>query len=267
MPCVSLPNVSPQVLRAFTWYARRYLARHFSEVLLGRPPALPDLRGRPVIVYANHPAWWDPLFGLVIARHSFPERAHFAAMDAAALHRFPLFKRLGFFGVARNSGTGAMQFLRTADAILSQDDSCLWLTPQGRFSDVRERPARLEPGLAHLATRWPRAVLLPLALEYTFWNERLPVALAHWGEPLDAAELEANRRWTTGLLASRLAATQDQLAARAAERTSAGFDVLIRGRAGLADVYGLWRSLLGRPVDLPETTRPLEHVDAGRSHP
>lgn len=251
----SIPTVSPLLLRAFTWYARRYLARHFSKVSLAGTSALPDLQGRPVIVYVNHPAWWDPLFGLLIASHTFPQRTHFGAMDAAALHRFPLFGKLGFFGVDRNSGTGALQFLRTADAILRHDNACLWLTPQGRFSDARERPPRLEPGLAHLAARWPQAVLLPLAFEYSFWNERLPVALAQWGEPLNVEEIEANRQWTTELLAWRLAATQTRLAAKAALRNSAGFETLVHGQSGLGNVYDLWRSLLGRPVDLPITER------------
>ena len=43
------------------------------------------------------------------------------------------------------------------------------------------RPVRLRPGLAHLARRVPGATIVPLALEYPFWDERTPEALCRFG--------------------------------------------------------------------------------------
>ncbi len=48
----------------------------------------------------------------------------------------------------------------------------MWITAQGRFSDVRERPLALRPGVARLAELAPEALFVPLALDYAFWEER-----------------------------------------------------------------------------------------------
>ena len=55
----------------------------------------------------------------------------------------------------------------------------------GRFCDVRERPVPIMPGLTRLPELAPEAVFLPLALEYPFWSEKRPEALACFGEPQD----------------------------------------------------------------------------------
>ena len=57
----------------------------------------------------------------------------------------------------------------------------LFLTPQGKFADVRA-PLVFAPGLEHLAARAPRAHFLPLAIEYTFWEERKPEVLLAFGQ-------------------------------------------------------------------------------------
>jgi 1-acyl-sn-glycerol-3-phosphate acyltransferase len=61
----------------------------------------------------------------------------------------------------------------------------LWVTPQGRFADVRERPLAFKPGLAALAAKARNGcTVVPLAVEYVFWNERLPEALLRFGDPV-----------------------------------------------------------------------------------
>ena len=75
---------------------------------------------------------------------------------------------------------------------------------KGRFADPRERPLAFKPGLAALAARCPNGcTLVPLAIEYPFWNERLPETLLHFGEPVHIAEQtteEADRLLQTALL-------------------------------------------------------------------
>ena len=61
----------------------------------------------------------------------------------------------------------------------------LAVTPQGRFADVRERPVHFEAGLGHLAARVQRALFVPFAVEYVFWEERLPEILVRFGEPVE----------------------------------------------------------------------------------
>jgi 1-acyl-sn-glycerol-3-phosphate acyltransferase len=243
----ALPPVNAWKLRFFRAYTRRYLRRHFNAVrLLGAPALPPD---RPAVIYLNHAAWWDPLVCLFLIEQLFPARPAFAPIEAKQLDRYGVFRRLGFFGIEPGTARGAIRFLRTAENILSDPAHMLWLTPQGCFADPRERPVRLQDGLARLATRAPHAVFVPLALEYPFWNDRLPEVLARFGQPIEAEELPA----TTGddgahsrFLAARLEQTQDELARVAQSRQPDDFTTLLGGAAGVGGVYDAWRKLKAR---------------------
>ena len=87
-----------------------------------------------------------------------------------------------------------------------------------------------------------QGLIVPMAVEYPFWNERLPEALVAFGEAIDGAAAPARdaAAWTT-LLAARLEATQDRLAAAAAERNRAKFHTLLTGKVGVGGIYDLAR--------------------------
>jgi 1-acyl-sn-glycerol-3-phosphate acyltransferase len=208
------------------------------------PPQLPDM---PLVVYCNHPSWWDPLLCLWLARHFFPTRTHYGPIEATALERYRLFTRLGFFGIAMGTRRGAATFLRLGEAILRQPATALWVTPEGQFTDPRLRPVRLQPGLGHLARRLARGVFLPLAFEYPFWEERFPEVLVCFGEPVAVVPVPQRRaaEWTA-LLARRLEAAQDGLAQAACQRDHSAFEMLLRGRAGVGGVYDVWRAMRAR---------------------
>lgn len=242
----SIPVIYRSWLQWFTWYSRRYLRRHFHSLRLSRsgPPPAVD---RPLIVYCNHASWWDPLVFLVLKEELFPNRQAFAPIDAEALKRYRFFAKLGFFGVEQGSRRGAAQFLRSSQAILENPHHMLALTPQGRFADVRERPARLQAGLGHLAARLDDALVVPLAVEYVFWEERFPEILVRFGPGIDTGQGQnldpsAWTRW----FEQQLAETQDVLAREAQDRRPADFQVLLRGGAGQGGVYDWWRALKAR---------------------
>ncbi len=237
-----LPRRSPWLVRLFSRYVRRYLARNFHAVRLSRGGGPADPGPDPLVVVMNHPSWWDPLIGLVLSG-LFPGRAGFAPIDAAALGRYRFFERLGFFGVEQQ-GRGGGSFLRNGLAVCAHPNTMLWVTGQGRFTDPRERPVRLRPGLGHLLRRLDRGVVLPLAVEYPFWEERYPEALARFGTPLRVADGigRSAEEWTRCVEAA-LAATQDALAADAVKRDPAAFEILIGGKAGVGGVYDFWRRL------------------------
>ncbi len=242
-----LPRVSAGVLRVFTAYTRRYLRRRFHAFRILRSGLPPRELTRPIVVFLNHSAWWDPLVSLLVAREFFADRRSFAPIDAAMLERYGFFKRLGFFGVEQGSARGGMAFLRTAEKILSTPGSALWLTPQGRFQDVRERPLRLRDGLGALAALAPQAVFIPLAIEYAFWTEPRPEILVSFGEPI-VPEMEEARRtpeWTK-TFATALEMTQDELAARSCRRDPAEWRMLARGASGVTGIYDTWRRLRAR---------------------
>src|SRR4051794_4665315 len=190
-----LARRSPRLFGWFRGYARRYVARHFHAVRVSRvglPPTVPEGL---MIVVLNHPSWWDPLIGLVLS-DSWPDRLPFAPIAAEALGRYRFFERLGFFGIEPETARGARVFLRTALALADRDDSALWLTAQGRFADPRERPLRLKPGVGRLAARVDRGCILPLALEYPFWDESKPEALARFGPILPLDGTGSPEDWT-----------------------------------------------------------------------
>ncbi|RME75451.1 MAG: glycerol acyltransferase [Planctomycetota bacterium] len=228
----------------FAIYVRRYLRRHFAAVRLQRagPGRSLARHHEPTIVVVNHPSWWDPLTGLAIGRHLFPRCAHFAPIDARALARYPFLERLGLFGVEPGPFPGAARFLQSAVAIAETSGAVLWVTAQGTFRDVRERPLVLETGAAHVARRVGRGRFLPLALEYTFWDQRLPEALACVGDPIPFASLALDRpRKVTEVLAARLEETLDRLADAAQSRDATRFETILAGRTGVGGVYDAWR--------------------------
>jgi 1-acyl-sn-glycerol-3-phosphate acyltransferase len=163
-------------------------------------------------------------------------------MDEAALKHYGVFRKLGFFPVDNGTPRGAAQFLRTARQILSTANSVLWISPEGRFTDMRTRPAILRPGLATLVARLGVCTLVPLAIEYTFWDERLPEILVSCGHPVEVTD---GKRYSVGVwndrLGAALAATQDELAALAKLRDPARFETILSGRVGISGVYEGWK--------------------------
>lgn len=229
-------------LNLFRTYARRYVRKHVHAVRLARDGfhgQLMEITG-PVVVVMNHPSWWDPMIGLVLL-DLWPTRfAHFAPIEAAGLEKYRFLERLGFFPIESNTPRGGLLFLRTSLNRLRNPDTALWVTAQGRFADPRERPTRLKEGVGHLAFRLKAGWVLPLALEYPYWDERTPEALARFGEPLPLVSEATPEQWTERIAAA-LEASQNALAAAAITRDPNRFEVVLSGAAGVGGVYDLWR--------------------------
>jgi 1-acyl-sn-glycerol-3-phosphate acyltransferase len=217
----------------------RYTARRFHGVRLacGTCPRLPD--GRAAIVYSNHPSWWDPAMFIVLATLRFPDRFGYGPMEAAALEQYRFMRRIGIFGIEPDRPRGAAAFLKVCTGLLEDPRTMLWITAEGRFTDPRIRPVRLRPGLAHLAARVEGAAIVPLALEYPFWDERTPEALARFGTVMTSSGGSVED-WQTRL-ESELTTTMDALSADAVSRDPTRFEPLIRGAAGIGGIYDLWR--------------------------
>ena len=161
-------------------------------------------------------------------------------MDAEALGKYGILERMGIFGIELDTPRGAGQFLKICTRILSDPRRVLWITVQGSFADPRQRPLRLRPGIAHLLRRFPDAVVLPLALEYTFWNEAKPEALARFGPPIPGASEHSVTDWTR-LLEEELTRTMDALAAESLRRDARSFQLLMQGGVGGSLLYNVLR--------------------------
>ena len=164
-----------------------------------------------------------------------------------ALERYGFFRKLGLFPVEQETARGASQFLRYATRVASTPNSVLWLTPQGRFADPRVRPLVFKDGMAALLTRLPRVTVVPLAIEYAYWDERLPEVLMNWGEPIrnNGGDIRSKEMWNATITAG-LSRAQDELAALAATRDAARFDTLLEGKAGIGLIYDVWRRIRSR---------------------
>jgi 1-acyl-sn-glycerol-3-phosphate acyltransferase len=239
-------------------YVRRYLRRHFHAVRLlagdDRGSGFPDVGDEPLLVYTNHPGWWDPLVFLLLGARGFPGRMSYGPIDAAALGKYKFLERIGFIPIEPGTWKGSATFLRMARAALSRSDVIFWITAQGEFADPRERPVQIRPGVGHAVAAAGRGIVVPLAVEYPFWTERLPEAVVAFGTPMrmaDAAGRSADA-WTD-VLAAELAATQDRLAHAVISRDPVQFTTLLSGKTGVGPVYdtvrriGAW--LRGRPFD------------------
>ena len=254
-----LPPFSHVINGWFMWYVRRYLRRHFHAVrLLAAEDGTigwPAVAGEPLLVYANHPGWWDPLSFLFVGSLLDPTRMSYGPIDAAALGKYRFLERIGFVPIEPGTWRGSARFLRMARAALLRSDVIFWITAQGEFADPRERPMRIRPGVAHAVAAARGGVVVPLALEYPFWSERCPEALVAFGPAVRIADCPGRsaEEWTATLAAS-LEATQERLAAAAIRRDPAAFTTLLTGRLGVGPAYdavrraGAW--LRGSRIDL-----------------
>ncbi len=224
----------------FRRYVRRFVRRHFNAVRVAGLKHLGALPDSPLLCFINHPGWWDPMVGVLMTDLLFKGRQFAAPMDADALRNYPILERLGFFPIERDSARGAKEFLRASRALMKNSQTVLWLTPAGTFHDVRH-PARFKSGLSHLVDSDFHGTALPMAIEYTFWNERTPELLVRFGDPVDCAALPLDRDARTRVLETALANTQGALAEQAIARDPSRFTTLAMGRAGVGGLYDLWR--------------------------
>ncbi len=209
--------------------------------------------GRPLIICTNHPSWWDPAFFVLLQTMLLPGRLGFGPMDAAALAKYGLLKRMGVFGIAMDTRAGAARFLDVSARILSDPSSVLWITAQGSFTDTRARPIRLRPGIAHLLRRVPDATVLPLSVEYAFWNEGKPEALARFGVPIAAGRERSVSEWIS-VLEDALTQASEALAADSQQREPRRFRRLMQGSAAVGPIYSAYRRvrsvLTGQAIDV-----------------
>ncbi len=244
---VRVPRISRTLLNCFLVYIGWFFGRNFHALRVSRSGPAPSLQSLPAIICMNHPGWWDPLIALTLAYGCYPKRMHYGPIEASSLTQYGFFEKLGFFGIDTKSAAGAVRFLRVGEAILGTPDTALWVTAQGGFVDPRVRPTAIRGGIGHLVRRMPAVAIIPLAMEFPFWDDRYPEALVRFGEPLivrDGREQSADA-WTARI-AEHLESTQDALRSEAILRSPACFETMLGGGAGFRGIYSFWRALKAR---------------------
>jgi 1-acyl-sn-glycerol-3-phosphate acyltransferase len=182
-----MPDVRrrPFFLQLARRYVHRRVAREFDGLFVeGLSRARMLAAGEPLILAANHVAWWDALIAIEIDAVLSTEG--YCLMDAANLRKLPFFGWAGAVPLRRDSARAAHADIRAAARLLDRAGRMLWMFPQGRQRRAHLRPLQLQSGVRMLA-RQSGARVLPMALDYAFREAPAPSILASFCEPLDAS--------------------------------------------------------------------------------
>lgn len=212
----------------FLSIARRYAARRVSRDLDGFEAAglreTAELASRrPVLLVANHVAWWDSFVCLLIDRALGTEG--YALMEEANLRRLPFFSWVGAIPL---DPARPARGLRLGGRLLDRPGRAVWVFAQGEQRPAHLRPLGFAGGVELLARLAPDAALVPVALQYAFLESQRPAAFASLGPPVSSGS-------EPGGLTQRLeAAVADQLEQidGRLRGDGAGFEAVVPRRGG-----------------------------------
>ncbi|MEP6923296.1 MAG: lysophospholipid acyltransferase family protein [Pyrinomonadaceae bacterium] len=166
----------------FLAYTRNLFWRRFHELKI---TGLENLRTRdknlPLVLYANHSSWWDPLVAFVISQNAGLDA--FAMMEEKNLRRLKFFRRIGAFSVIRENPREAVKSIRYAVELLKEKPNrAVWVFPQGEIQPNSIRPLKFYNGAAKIIQQTSKCLAAPIAMRYEFLENFKPVAFAHVGE-------------------------------------------------------------------------------------
>ncbi|MEM9064951.1 MAG: lysophospholipid acyltransferase family protein [Planctomycetota bacterium] len=247
----------------FAWYCRRLFRKRFHAILTERGgveqlQALDAFDG-PSIVVLNHAAWWDPLIGYMLDRDRLPERTSRAPIEMEQLQQFKIFKKLGLFGIEPDHPDALGAMTEYIAGLFAKTKGTLILTPQGQFTDPRER-IRLRPGAAALLAAFPTARLVSVAIEYIFWLDQKPELLTRVAT-LDVPAVELDGRTTAchRAITRLMQDNQNALATLSKARDEAPFEPLFdwsgAGAAKINPFYDLVLRLRGKSGKVTQAER------------
>ncbi|MCU0720769.1 MAG: lysophospholipid acyltransferase family protein [Pirellula sp.] len=250
-----LPTSSKWLVDGFCWYSRGLVRKQFQSMgFLGteKLASIPDHHS--TIVCANHASWWDPVVAMLSQNHYMSRRTLYAPIDADQLENYAVLKKMGFYGVRLQSFSGAQQFLETSKKLLANPSTSIWITPEGKFCDVRDHDQPLMPGMAHLVTKLRNTTIIPLALEYGFWDDSRPHIFGKFGEHINCEQLSfEDKSACNEHLTQLLRQTQRDLAQIVMKRDPQAFNYLVSSHAKRLSWYDFARKwaawLKGRSFD------------------
>jgi 1-acyl-sn-glycerol-3-phosphate acyltransferase len=237
------PRKRAPLERTLVWYARRLLRGAFDRIhVAGSLPA----RDVPLLAYANHASWWDPLATAWLARDVL-KRESYGVMEGAGLLRFPFFRQLGLFGSTTATPADARALAACAAGLLrGPERPVVWIAPQGALLPPRV-PLVFRSGAARIARAVPEAAVVPVALRYEFRAAQRPELFVRIGDAVPRLDGEAARALTRRL-EDALRAELDALDADLLlPSIPPAYTIALRGRGTLDRLYdrtfGRWRGV------------------------
>ena len=175
----------------FLHYARRYARRRIAHGLdglwvSGLDECRAALADRPLLVAANHVAWWDPL--LLLALDDALGGVGWAVMDAANLRKLPFLGWVGALPLDRSSHERSRQCLQACAALLDRPGRSVWIFPQGRQRPAHLRPLDLKAGVQTMHDSTPVDVIA-VSINYVFLERDSPAALVRFSAPMPNADV------------------------------------------------------------------------------
>lgn len=126
------------------------------------PRALVFKEKIPFFFYSTHSSYWDPVTAAFLSVLYFKKKT-VAPMDEKEFLKHTNLKKTGIFGVREGEGG---QIERVLKGLWHEmPELSVWITPQGRFVDNRERQPEFKEGLS----RWSlsrTSLRVPIAVDY-----------------------------------------------------------------------------------------------------
>jgi hypothetical protein len=165
-------------------------------------------------------------------------------MDSRELARFRFLTRLGIFGIDPDDPASLPEMVRHVEARLSaMPRGTFIVTPQGRFTDVRD-PVTLRPGAASVLAAIPGMQAWCVAVEYGFWVDARPEVFIRVERVPEPAEVR--RAAWQGALQGAMQRNADALSMAVRARQVHRFTTALGGEARVHPVYDLWLRARGR---------------------
>lgn len=204
--------------------------------------------GQPLIFVANHCSFWDGLLACHLHQGAI-EHDFYIFMEDTQLRRYPFMQKAGAFSINRKNIRSAVASLKYAEELLSDPSRAVWIFPQGQWRPQEARPLKLELGVGHLAKARRDALVVPVTFHYTFRDGPKASVFIDVGTPLSAPDHgEEVRTYVMGLeqrLTRQLDASAQLLADTALERIPEGYEAVLTGRPGVAELWDRFRHAVG----------------------
>lgn len=238
--------ITPQKSAFITWligvYFRRKIRRAFAAVhLKGAEHAVPVRRDVPLVLYANHPAWWDAVLPAILSNQVFHHDAY-AMMEEKQMQQYGFFRRIGCFSVVRDNPRKAVESLRFAADLLRHHSRALWIFPQGTLTSVEKRPLNLYNGTARLLRELGDVTAVPVAFRYEFVDKEWPEVFIAFGKPWHIRSDErVEINMTTDLLQQLLEYEMDVQREDVMEREFEAYQTILAGRRSVNERWDALR--------------------------
>ncbi len=158
------------VISFFKWYSWYLMKRRFRSLYVRNGHTID--RTKATLYICNHHYWWDGLTPLVLNEFIFHQHAR-AIMEDKQMRAYPFFSKIGAFSINRNNPKSALSSLDYAAQWLRVPNACLFLYPEGKFSQPHE-PIRIESGVTKLLDWAPVCDLVCISMHISYQNGDKP---------------------------------------------------------------------------------------------